>query len=118
MIAKLQSQYPDLAFSEVGSRFVPRNEDATYFRQAPTGHTEVGRFVKITNPWGGGDTVAIERVEEIHQLARWHQNRVDTFRKEMLAAQDKAAREFWAYPGQEWQEEFQASYMRDHGMTP
>ena len=36
----------------------------------------------------------------------------------MMAAQDTAAAKFWAYPGQDWQMAFQASWMSDHGLPP
>lgn len=34
----------------------------------------------------------------------------------MLAAQDAAAREFWAYPDAEWQMAFQAQWLVSHGL--
>jgi hypothetical protein len=36
----------------------------------------------------------------------------------MLRAQDHAAREFWVYPGRQWQAEFQAAWLVDKGFPP
>ncbi len=35
-------------------------------------------------------------------------------RRAMLAAQDAAARKYWKYPPQEWQEQFQEEWVRTH----
>jgi hypothetical protein len=32
----------------------------------------------------------------------------------LLAAQDRAARNFWAYPGEAWQITFQAAWLEEH----
>lgn len=41
----------------------------------------------------------------------------ETAAAEMSADMDSAAAEFWAYPGQEWQIEFERQWLSSHGYT-
>lgn len=37
--------------------------------------------------------------------------------EQLHAAMDSAARQFWAYPGRVWQQEFEGVWLLDHGFV-
>ena len=76
LLTSLRTQFPLVTFDLVDQRVNPRNEDAFYLLGSPKPEVQVGQFIKMTNPMGGGDTVAAASVSLL-DLASWHQSRAE-----------------------------------------
>lgn len=89
-------------------------EDAEFF----AGSTPDFQIWEIGSVWGH---ISAEKVTRFNPATGVHdrlpeipERRADfeawKAQRDMLAAQDEAAREFWKYPDQEWQEAFQEAW--------
>ncbi len=74
-LQQLILQFPNVTFVETGSCHYPRCEDAVYLGVPPQGHTEIGRFISMTNRHGGSDSVRASDTARLLALAAWHNNR-------------------------------------------